>query len=650
MLRYASGLQHVIDQGYILLTIRRLGLSLLLGALPLLAQAQWFSSSDQNDEFLPVLEAFQPTAWHDGDTLFVGVEATDEYYLYRRQFAVESLNNEVRLGEPELPEGTFTNDEFLGDVYIFRDRVVMEVPLERDFSGPLDIDFTFQGCADAGLCYPPETVALQATESQPPHAFAGWEPTTSDEETPASSPVDTSDEATHTAETTAEINDSATTLGVPQSEDSRFSQLMTDASLPLALGLFFLAGIGLTFTPCVLPMVPILSSIIVGQQPTRPRAFLLSTSYVLGMAVTYAAVGVLMGLFGAGLNLQAQLQSAPVLITFAALFSVFGLAMLGAFDLRLSPRLAQRIDTWQARAQRSGPPGLALAGALSVLVVSPCVTAPLAGALVIISTTGDGLTGGAMLFALGMGMGVPLLLVGTFGATLLPRSGAWLNGVKIAFGLLLFGVAIWMVERLVPGPVALLLWAALAIGTALALGAVQTNTPSGWPKARQTLGLVLLTWGIALTIGAAQGSHNPLRPLQLSGPTTNAANTPLDFQRLDRLSDLENALGNAETTDRPVFVHFTADWCISCRQLEREVYTDPAVIDELSGFDRIAVDVTDTNAQSRALLNHFQLFGPPSLLFFHAGREVRDARIQGDINAADFSQHLRELARWVDSR
>ncbi|QNI02885.1 protein-disulfide reductase DsbD [Halomonas sp. SH5A2] len=617
-------------------TIRRLGLLLLLGTLPLLAQAQWFSSSDPNDDFLPVLEAFQPTAWHDGDTLFVGVEAAEGYYLYRHQFAVKSLTNKARLGEPELPEGTFTNDEFMGDVYTFRDKVVMEVPLESDFSGPLDIDFTFQGCADAGLCYPPETVALQATESQPPSAYADWEPGADTDEPSADSP--------------AALDDNTATLGAPQSEGSRFSQLMTDASLPLALGLFFLAGIGLTFTPCVLPMVPILSSIIIGQQPSRPRAFMLSASYVLGMAITYAGAGVLMGLFGAGLNLQAQLQSAPVLITFAILFSVFGLAMLGAFDLRLSPRLTQRVDAWQARAQRSGPAGLALAGALSVLVVSPCVTAPLAGALVIISTTGDGLTGGAMLFALGMGMGVPLLLVGTFGATLLPRSGAWLNGVKIAFGLLLFGVAIWMVERLVAPSIALLLWAALAIGTALTLGALQTNTPSGWAKARQTLGLILLTWGIALTLGAALGSHNPLRPLNIQSANNSDASAPLTFQRLDSLPALNSAINAAEARGKPVFVHFTADWCISCRQLERDVYTDPAVIEQLSGFERIAVDVTDTNEQSRELLNRYQLFGPPSLLFFQNGQEVREARIQGDINAADFTQHLRELARWEESR
>ncbi|WP_085919536.1 protein-disulfide reductase DsbD [Halomonas sp. CSM-2] len=634
-------------------TIRRLGLLLLLGTLPLFAQAQWFSSSDQNDDFLPVLEAFQPTAWHDGDTLFVGVEVADGYYLYRHQFAVESLTNKVRLGMAELPEGTFTHDEFMGDVYIFRDQVVMEAPLESDFSGPLDVDFTFQGCADAGLCYPPETIALKATESQPPRAYADWETGANADETPPASPADASNNATDaatSADSTVALNDSAATLGAPQSEDSRFSQLMTDASLPLALGLFFLAGIGLTFTPCVLPMVPILSSIIIGQQPSRPRAFMLSASYVLGMAITYAGAGVLMGLFGAGLNLQAQLQSAPVLISFAILFSVFGMAMLGTFDLRLSPRLAQRVDAWQTRAQRSGPAGLALAGALSVLVVSPCVTAPLAGALVIISTTGDALTGGAMLFALGMGMGVPLLLVGTFGATLLPRSGAWLNGVKMAFGLLLFGVAIWMVERLIAPSIALLLWAGLAIGTALTLGALQTHTPSGWAKARQTLGLILLTWGIALTLGAALGSHNPLRPLNIQTTNKSDAQAPLAFQHLDSLPALNSAIDTAETKGKPVFVHFTADWCISCRQLERKVYTDPDVIEQLSGFERIAVDVTDTNEQSRQLLNRYQLFGPPSLLFFQNGQEVRAARIQGDINAADFAQHLRELARWEESR
>lgn len=614
-----------------MLTMKRLGLLLLLCWLPLLAQAQWFSSS-QDDQFLPVLEAFQPTAWHDGETLYIGVESAEGYYLYRHQFALESQTPAVSLGEPILPEGTFTTDEFLGDVYTFRDQLVFETPLDNAYSGPIDVEFTFQGCADAGLCYPPERITLQAAESEPPAQYAAW--------------------LDENAEPNNEVSDSTASrpsLDTPQSADSRFSRLLSEASLPLALGLFFIAGLGLTFTPCVLPMLPILSSIIVGQNPTRPRAFVLSASYVLGMAVTYALVGVLMGLFGAGLNLQARLQSAPVLIAFALLFTLFALAMFGAFELRFSPRLANRIEAWQARAQKSGPAGLALAGALSVLVVSPCVTAPLAGALVFISSTGDALIGGAVLFSLGLGMGLPLLLVGTFGVTLLPRTGAWMNGVKIAFGLLLLGVAIWMIERLVAGPVGLLLWAGLAIGSALALGALNVNYPLGWSRARQTLGLMLLVWGFALVLGAAQGNSNPLRPLSLSTHTQQASNEVLDFMHADSLDTLSAALEQAERADKPAFVHITADWCISCKVMERDVYPDPRVTAALDGFALIAVDVTETNAQSRALLSHLQLFGPPSLLFFDQGQEIRQARIQGEATVDELAEHLTSLKQWLSS-
>jgi len=612
------------------LAIQRLSLFTLLiffvGLLPLSANAQWFSSSSNQDEFLPVMEAFQPTAWHDSDTLYIGMDIADEYYLYRHQFAVVSQTEGVSLGDPTIPQGIFTNDEFMGDVYVFRDQLVFEVPLEAPYSGPLNIELTFQGCADAGLCYPPERTQLQASETEPPNQFANWQA------------------GDNTASETATPQRD---FSGPQSEDSRFSAAISDASLPLALGLFFIAGLGLTFTPCVLPMIPILSSIVVGQNPTRPRAFALSLSYVLGMALTYALVGVLMGLFGAGLNLQAHLQSAPVLITFAVLFTLFALAMFGAFNLNLSPRLANRIDAWQARAQRSGPAGLALAGALSVLVVSPCVTAPLAGALVFISSTGDAAMGGAVLFALGMGMGVPLLLVGTFGATLLPRSGAWMNGVKIAFGLLLLGVAIWMIERLVAAPIALLLWAALAIGTALALGALSFNQPQGWPRARQTLGLMLLAWGIVLVIGAAQGGSNPLRPLAAASSTSGNNVATLEFTQVSSLTELEAAISQAAEANQPAFVHFTADWCISCKLLERDVYPDPRVSEALNDYTLIAADVTHTDPQSRELLNQFDLFGPPSLLFFSQGEEIRAARIQGEVTADQLYEHLESVNRWV---
>ncbi len=621
-----------------MLSLKRLSLftllTFLLGLLSLSANAQWFSSSSNQDEFLPVMEAFQPTAWHDGDTLYIGMDIADEYYLYRHQFAVVSQTENASLGDPIIPEGIFTNDEFMGDVYVFRDQVVLEVPLEAPFSGPLNIALTFQGCADAGLCYPPEQTTLEASETQPPSQFADWQ---------TDSKVSSQAVSSSTANSSQQNDFTA-----PQSEDSRFSALISDASLPLALGLFFIAGLGLTFTPCVLPMIPILSSIVVGQNPTRPRAFALSLSYVLGMALTYALVGVLMGLFGAGLNLQARLQSAPVLIIFAVLFTLFALAMFGAFNLDMTPRFANRVDAWQARAQRSGPAGLALAGALSVLVVSPCVTAPLAGALVFISSTGDAAMGGSVLFALGMGMGVPLLLVGTFGTTLLPRSGAWMNGVKIAFGLLLLGVAIWMIERLVAAPIALLLWAALAIGTALALGALSFNQPQGWPRARQTLGLLLLAWGIVLVIGAAQGGSNPLRPLAATSSISGEPQTEaLDFIKVNSLNELEAAIAQAESDNQPVFVHFTADWCISCKLLERDVYPDPQVSAALRDYTLIAADVTHTDSQSRELLNQFNLFGPPSLLFFSQGEEIRDARIQGEVTANQLREHLELVSQWL---
>src|SRR5690554_6146133 len=608
------------------LTIRLI-LALLLW-LPLATQAQWFSSSTSNQgDFLPVLEAFQPAAWHDGETLYIGVEVTPEHYLYRHQLAVAS--DAVSLGEPEIPPGEFTNDEFMGDVYVFRDTMRFEVPLEESFSGPLALTFTFQGCADAGLCYPPERVELQAPESSAPPAFADWDGSTN-----------TGSESANTSP--------ASTAPTLQSADGRFSSLMGEASLGMALGLFFLAGLGLTFTPCVLPMIPILSSIIVGQNPSRPRAFALSASYVGGMALTYAAVGVLMGLFGAGLNLQAHLQSAPVLIVFALLFVIFALAMFDAFQLRLPPRLAGRVDALQARAQRSGPVGLAAAGALSVLVVSPCVSAPLAGALVFISSTGDALMGGAALLALGLGMGVPLLLVGTFGTTLMPRSGAWMNGVKIAFGILLLGVAIWLVERLLPSAVALLMWAALAMGSALALGAMSVNLPQGWPRARQTAGLLLLAWGLALVLGAASGVHDPLRPLAnlVGGNSATTATTPATITTVEGLDELQRALATV-SNDSPAFVHFTADWCVSCKLMERQVYPDPRVAEPLAQFTRINVDVTRTDPATRELLDHFGLFGPPSLLFFAHGEEIRQARIQGEVRADDLAGHLKGVLDWL---
>lgn len=600
------------------------------------AQAQW-SPESQSDRFLPVDEAFQVSAWHDGETLSVGFKAAEGYYLYRHQFGVESGLAEIRLGEQTLPPGTFTSDEFLGDVYIFRDQVKLDVVLDTALQGPLPIKVRYQGCADAGLCYPPEEIETSAAMSGPPSAFVDTEQTA---DNAAASALD---EAVSPRPTMAENGPDAFAR-----DDRQFASLLENTRLPLALGLFFVAGLGLTFTPCVLPMIPILSSIVIGQNPGRRRAALLSLSYVLGMSLTYAGVGVLMGLFGAGLNLQARLQSAPVLITFSLLFVVFALGMFGAFNLRLAPGIAGRVERLQEKAQQSGPLGLALAGALSVLVVSPCVTAPLAGALVFISSTGNALIGGSVLFALGLGMGVPLLLVGTFGNALLPRAGAWMNGVKTAFGILLLAIAVWMIERLLAPSLSLLLWALLCLGSGLALGALSSGQRRGWAQARQALGILLLIWGVALAWGAAQGSGDPLRPLQVSGSEGQRQSTALaDFTTVNSLAALDQQLLLAQQAAKPVFVHFSADWCVSCKLMERRVYPDPDVARELDAFQLIKADVTENDAKSRALLNRFDLFGPPGLVFFKDDKEIRGARILGEINAPALAAHLESLRDWL---
>ncbi|WP_458527313.1 protein-disulfide reductase DsbD [Onishia taeanensis] len=620
-----------------------LALGLLL-AFPASLQAQLFPSSGSSGDFLPVEEAFSPNAWIDDDRLMIGIEAADGYYLYRHRLSVENASPGVALGAPALPAGTFKKDEFLGEVYVFHDRVVFPVPIEdAGHAAEITLTLGYQGCAEAGLCYPPEQIELTALPGSAPPAFAS-----------ASSMEPAAAKATESfGDSPASTGDSSVPSSL-LSEDGRFSNLLGEASPALVLGLFFLAGLGLTFTPCVLPMMPILASIIVGQRPSRLRAFALSASYVTGMALTYAGVGVLMGLFGAGLNLQARLQSPAVLMLFAALFTLFALAMFNAFQPRLPVGLSQRLDAWQARAQRSGPLGLALAGALSVLVVSPCVSAPLAGALVFISSTGDATMGGLGLLALALGMGVPLLLVGTFGATLLPRSGAWMQGIKSAFGVLLLGVAIWLIARLLPGPLTLLLWGALATGSALALGALRFDHPKGPAQLRQAAGLILLTWGLALIVGAAGGGDNPLRPLawQATAQPSSAEERKASprFTTVTRLTDLEKELDRAARAGQPAFVDVSADWCISCKIMERDVFPAPQVATRLDEFHRIRVDVTETNADSRALLEHFELFGPPSLLFFAGSQEIRAARIQGEVDAAPFAKHLGALMEWFTRR
>lgn len=611
-----------------------------------------------NAQFLAVDQAFHAYAWHDDERVYVGIRNEPGHYLYRHRFALESRQPGVTLGTLELPPGEFKHDPYLGDVHVFHDQVEISAPLSKvedaaDTRGSIPVILTFQGCADAGLCYPPEHWTLEAKAGPPPAAYtdATRDAKSSPIEQAAGNPFPGSGDDAPLANP-ASPPDSIRSIPAPMpaagdtptlahaSADGRFRSLL-DAGIGLgALGLFFLAGLGLTFTPCVLPMLPILTAIIVGQNARRGRALALSASYVAGMAVTFTLLGTLMGMFGASLNLQARLQSGWVLIPFALLFALFAIAMFGAFDLRLPRAIGQRVDAWQNRLQRSGPAGLAAAGALSVLVVSPCVSAPLAGALVFISTTGETLGGALALLALALGMGVPLILVGTFGGQWLPRTGAWMQGVKAVFGVMLLGVAIWLIERLLPGPVGLLLWGALTLGCALALGALDMRTTAGWPRARQAAGWALLVWGTAMIWGAAQGGGDPLRPLAGTDARAAADVTRPAFQTVDDLDQLDAALASARAAGRPVMVDVSADWCISCKVMEQRVFPAPAVAERLADFTLLRADVTRDVAASRDLLDRYGLFGPPGLLFFAGGQELHDARVQGEIDAPALASHL----------
>jgi thiol:disulfide interchange protein DsbD len=597
-----------------------------------------FASNDPfaaEDEFLPVDEAFvfTSTVVHD-DTLLVRWVMPDGYYLYRHRFGFKTREGSpLLLGEPVIPAGKAKEDEYFGAVEVYYHEVEIRVPLLGRIDGQ-EVGVEFQGCADAGLCYPPETRWVQLSlpaGTAPPLSAASVSPQSASGE--QLSPPD----------------DAA---AVVETADQGFVRMLGQASTATTLLLFLIAGIGLAFTPCVLPMVPILSSIIVGEGPSvsRSRAFTLSLTYVLGMAVTYALVGTLVGLFGAELNLQARLQSPPVLVFFALVFVLLAFAMFGFYELVLPAGVQDRLQRFAPLRgpEKSGGKHLSvlIMGAVSSLVVSPCVSAPLAGALVYISQTEDALLGGGALLALGLGMGVPLLILGAGGGGLLPKAGAWMAAVKAVFGVLLLAVAVWLVERIVAPEVNLGLWAMLLIGSGVWLGALDTGVRGGWPRTWKAAGVILLVYGVLLLVGAASGATDPLRPLaRLSiGGTAGeqaagARAGHLDWRPVHSLDDLERELVGAE--GRLVILDLYADWCISCKVMERRVFPHPDVAPLLARFHLTRADITDDLPQHRRMLEKYGLFGPPSLVFFLPdGEELVALRIQGEVNAGQLQEHL----------
>ena len=576
---------------------RLLCLLLLVFALPASATgllenrpSSTLGSINNSADFLPVREAFQLSLVESTpQSIKLRFVATEGYYLYRHRFQFRADPAEVVLGAAKLPDGQKKHDEYFGDVEVYHG--ILDVELPRTDQRAFTLAVTYQGCADKGLCYPPETERLS---------------------------IDGSGGATTTT-TTA----------------SQWSWR--------ELALFFLAGLGLTFTPCVLPMLPILSGVVLRGQVGGWRGFNLSLAYVLPMAACFALLGALMGLFGAQLNLQARLQSAWVLVPFAMFFALFALAMFGVFELKLPQAISSRLDRIAGRTEGGSLWGAAVLGVVSSLLVSPCVSAPLAGALLYISASGDALGGSLKLFMLGLGMGAPLLLVATGGAAWLPKSGPWLVYVKNAIGVLLLGLAVGLLSRVLPGQVTLLLIGLLAGGVGLFMGALEFVYKPPRKRLGQLLGMFLVFYALACWYGAFSGQTAPFNPIGQPRIVDNRGQeqTTSAWQTVSTPADLDRALTDARSSGTPLLLDWYADWCISCKVIEREVLDDPVVIERLKGYRLIRFDITASNAEQRALLDRYQLFGPPALMFFGKdGVERADVRVIGEINARDFAERV----------
>ncbi|AUG38936.1 protein-disulfide reductase DsbD [Pseudomonas chlororaphis] len=559
-------------------------------------------SINNSADFLPVREAFQLSLLQSTpQSIKLRFVATEGYYLYRHRFQFRAEPADIALGAAQLPKGEQKHDEFFGDVEVYHGIVDVELPRTGTDQRAFTLAVTYQGCADKGLCYPPETERLQI------------------------------DGAASSA--------NASSAGSPATDSGKTGWSWRE------LALFFLAGIGLTFTPCVLPMLPILSGVVLKGQVGGWRGFNLSLAYVLPMAACFALLGALMGLFGAQLNLQARLQSAWVLVPFALFFVVFALAMFDVFELKLPRFVSQRLERIAGRTEGGSLWGAAVLGVVSSLLVSPCVSAPLAGALLYISASGDALGGALKLFALGLGMGAPLLLVATGGAAWLPKSGPWLVYVKNAIGVLLLGLAIGLLSRVLPGQVSLLLIGALAAGVGLFLGALEFVYKAPRARLAQLCGLFLLVYALACWYGAFSGQTDPFSPLARA-PVATTSNSPEktsagQWQTVTTPGELDQALADARNAGVPLLLDWYADWCISCKVIEREVLGDRQVVERLQGYRLVRFDITASNREQRALLDRYHLFGPPALMFFGKdGVERADVRVVGEISAADFAERI----------
>ena len=552
------------------------------------------------------------------ESILVRLTAQPGYYLYKDKLAFKVLGDkgfEVR--EVALPQGTIKDDPEFGPVEVYYGQVEIPVFVNRPV-GPetsLTLEAEYQGCRDGDICYPPQSSQVELI--MPASAAA----------TPATGSL-------------------APTTALAVSEQDKLAKMLLNNPAG-ALFAFFIAGILLAFTPCVFPMVPILSGIIAGQgdRMSTSRAFWLSLVYVLAMAVTYTVAGVLAGLFGQ--NLQAVFQNPWILGFFIAIFIALALSMFGFFELQLPAGLQTRLTQASNQQQGGSLTGVAVMGFLSALIVGPCVAPPLAAALIVIGASGSALLGGTALFALSMGMGLPLILFGVSAGKLVPKAGPWMDSIKAAFGVGLLALAIWMLERIVQGPVILLLWGSLAIASGVYLGALESipEGTSGWRRLWKSLGLVLLLLGAIEITGAASGGDNwmkPLKNLRLGGQATAVEH--VTFQKIKSLADLETGVTRANQAGKPAMLDFYADWCVECVRMERNTFAEPEIQALFRQIQPLQADVTLNDETDQALMSKYDIIGPPAILFFdRQGKELRGFRLVGFFEPEEFAAHLQKV-------
>jgi thiol:disulfide interchange protein DsbD len=573
-----------------------------------------------SDGFLKPDQAFVLTADSDrADRVTLRWQIAKDYYLYRDKVAVTTSSADAELGEPALPPGKTKHDEYFGEQVVYYDELVANVPVSRRAGlAELPLEVTYQGCAEAGLCYPPIRKQIKVA------LLAG---------------------PTGDATAQAPAGERRSEVAPLRSEQDSIADRVRTGSLLGVLAFFFVTGLGLAFTPCVLPMVPILSGIIVGAGGERPvsrgRAFSLSVAYVLGMALTYTIAGALFAL--AGQQAQAFFQKPWMIVLFAALFVWLALSMFGVYTLQMPAAVQTRISSMTNRQRQGTLAGSAVMGALSSLIVTACVAPALVGALAVIGQGGDVARGASALFAMSLGMGVPLLAVGASAGQLLPKIGPWMDVVKAVFGVLLLGVAVWMIGRLLPGQVTLALWAVLAFVSGYWLFTLgEREVQSGADAVRRGVGALAIVYGVLMLIGALAGRSDPLQPLARLGDTgQGAVSEHVEFARVKTVGELEQRLSAARAAGRPVMLDFYADWCVSCKEMERYTFTDPGVQAEFSRALLLQADVTANDEADQALLRRFGILGPPTIVFFGPdGRERAEYRIVGFKPADEFRAHI----------